>query len=143
MESITAHPYFRANRISKHLVSFGSLSFIKKSKSLLRNNGIIKEVYPKMNLIKKRKQDHKMYPDLLKGVEITKINQVWSIDITYIRMAQGFVLVEIIHWFSRYILSCKLFISLENDFYIEALEEAIFLSSLREMVSLSFSFIFL
>ena len=78
-----------------------------------------------MNL-SKRNQVHKVYPYLLKGVEITKTNQVWSTDITYIRMAQGFVyLVAIIDWFSRYILSWKVSISLESDFCIDALEEAI------------------
>ncbi|WHA07743.1 hypothetical protein N3Z16_10370 (plasmid) [Candidatus Megaera polyxenophila] len=50
----------------------------------------IEAIYPKMNL-SKRNQAHKVYPYLLKGVEITKTNQVWSTDITYIRMAQGFV----------------------------------------------------
>ena len=85
----------------------------------------IEAVYPKMNL-SKRNQAHKVYPYLLKGVEITKTNQVWSSDITYIRMAQGFVyLVAIIDWFSRYILSWKVSISLDSDFCIEALEEAI------------------
>ncbi len=85
----------------------------------------IEAIYPKMNL-SKRNQAHKIYPYLIKGVEIIKANQVWSTDITYIRMAQGFVyLVAIIDWFSRYILSWKVSISLENDFCIDALQEAI------------------
>jgi putative transposase len=50
----------------------------------------IETVYPKMNL-SKRNQAHKIYPYLLRGVDVTKVNQVWSTDITYIRMAQGFV----------------------------------------------------
>ena len=123
-EIYTAHPYFGARRMSKHLVPFG---IIIGRKAVSRYYGImaIEAVYPKMNL-SKRNQAHKVYPYLLKGVEITRINQVWSTDITYNRMAQGFVyLVAIIDWFSRYILSWKLSISLENDFCIEALEEAI------------------
>lgn len=72
----------------------------------------IEAIYPKMNL-SKRNQAHKIYLYLIKRVEIIKVNQVWSTDITYIRMAQEFVyLVAIIDWFS-------------NDFCIDALQEAI------------------
>ena len=123
-EIYTEHPYFGARRMSKHLVPFG---IIVGRKAVSRYYGImaIEAIYPKMNL-SKRNQVHKVYPYLLKGVEITKTNQVWSTDITYIRMAQGFVyLVAIIDWFSRYILSWKVSISLESDFCIDALEEAI------------------
>ena len=85
----------------------------------------IEAVYPKMNL-SKHNQAYKIYPYLLRGVLITKVNQIWSTDITYIRMAQGFVyLVAVIDWFSPYILSWKISISLEADFCIESLEDAI------------------
>jgi putative transposase len=110
--------------MSKHLAPFG---IVIGRKAVSRYYGImaIEAVYPKMNL-SKRNQAHKIYPYLLKGVEITKVNQVWSTDITYIRMAQGFVyLVAVIDWFSRYILSWKVSISLESDFCVDALEEAI------------------
>ena len=123
-EIYTEHPYFGARRMSKHLVPFG---IVIGRKAVSRYYGImaIEAIYPKMNL-SKRNQAHKVYPYLLKGVEITKTNQVWSTDITYIRMAQGFVyLVAIIDWFSRYILSWKVSISLESDFCIDALEEAL------------------
>ena len=123
-EIYTDHPYFGAKRMSKHLVPF---EIIIGRKAVSRYYGImaIEAIYPKINL-SKRNQAHKVYPYLLKGVEITKVNQVWSTDITYIRMAQGFVyLVAVIDWFSRYILSWKVFISLDTDFCIEALEEAI------------------
>ena len=111
-EIYTEHPYFGARRMSKHLEPFG---IVIGRKAVSRYYGImaIEAVYPKMNL-SKRNQAHKVYPYLLKGVEITKTNQVWSSDITYIRMAQGFVyLVAIIDWFSRYILSWKVSISLD------------------------------
>ena len=123
-EIYTEHPYFGARRMSKHLVPFG---IVIGRKAVGRYYGImaIEAIYPKINL-SKRNQAHKVYPYLLKGVEITKTNQVWSSDITYIRMAQGFVyLVAIIDWFSRYILSWKVSISLESDFCIDALEEAL------------------
>ena len=123
-EIYTEHPYFGARRMSKYLVQFG---IVIGRKAVSRYYGImaIEAIYPKMNL-SKRNQAHKIYPYLLKGVEITKVNQVWSADITYIRLTQGFVyLVAIIDWFSRYILSWRVSISLESDFCIDALEEAI------------------
>lgn len=120
----TEHPYFGARRMSKHLELYG---IIIGRKSVLRYYRImrIEALYPKKNL-SKRNQAHKIYPYLLKGAAIIKVNQVWSADITYIRMAQGFVyLVAVIDWFSRYILSWRVSISLDNDFCIGALEEAI------------------
>lgn len=66
--------------------------------------------------------EHKIYPYLLRDVEITQRDQVWSTDITYIRLRKGFVyLMAIIDWFSRYVLDWELSISLEADFCIEAL----------------------
>lgn len=67
----------------------------------------IEAVYPKMNL-SKRNQSHKVYPYLLKDLDVTYSNQVWCADITYIRLHQGFVyLVAIMNWYSRYILSWR------------------------------------
>ena len=78
-----------------------------------------------MNL-SKRNQTHKIYPYLLRDTKIERVNQVWSADITYIRLEQGFVyLVAIIDWYSRYILSWKISISLESELCVSALEEAI------------------
>jgi putative transposase len=69
---------------------------------------------------------HKVYPYLLRGVEITRPNQVWTSDITYIPMARGFLyLVAIMDWHSRYVLSWRLTNTLEADFCAEALEEAL------------------
>lgn len=68
---------------------------------------------------------HKVYPYLLRGIEITRPNQVWTWDITYIPMARGFLyLVAIMDWYSRYVLSWRLSNTLESDFCVEALEEA-------------------
>jgi len=123
-EIYTEHPYFGARRMSKYLEPYGVIigrKAVGRYYRIMR----IEAVYPKVNL-SKRNQAHKIYPYLLKGVAITRVNQVWSTDITYIRMAQGFVyLVAVIDWFSRYILSWRVSISLENDFCIAALEEAI------------------
>jgi putative transposase len=69
---------------------------------------------------------HKIYPYLLDGMKITRPNQVWAADITYIPMARGFLyLVAIIDWYSRYVLSWRLSNTLEAGFCVEALEEAL------------------
>jgi putative transposase len=69
---------------------------------------------------------HRVYPYLLRGTEITRPNQVWTADITYIPMARGFLyLVAIMGWHSRYVLSWRLSNTMEGDFCIEALEEAL------------------
>jgi putative transposase len=69
---------------------------------------------------------HKVYPYLLSGMEITRPNQVWAADITYIPMARGFLyLVAIIDWYSRYVLSWRLSNTLDVDFCVDALEEAL------------------
>jgi len=70
--------------------------------------------------------EHVKYPYLLRGVEIKRVNQVWSMDITYIRLKKGFVyLTAIIDWHSRYVLSWRLSITMDKQFCLEALEEAI------------------
>jgi len=69
---------------------------------------------------------HKIYPYLLRNLPVTRANQVWAMDITYIPMARGFVyLAAIIDWFSRRVLSWRLSITMEAGFCIEALEEAL------------------
>ena len=70
--------------------------------------------------------NHKKYPYLLRGVKITRVNQVWSTDITYIRLRNGFVyLTAVIDWYSRYVLAWRLSTTLETTFCTEALEEAL------------------
>src|SRR5450432_4303599 len=69
---------------------------------------------------------HKIYPYLLRGVKVERPNQVWACDITYIPMARGFVwLVAIVDWFSRRVLSHRVSITMDAEFCVEALEEAI------------------
>ena len=70
--------------------------------------------------------EHRVYPYLLRGMTIDQVNQVWTSDITYIPMARGFLyLVAIMDWHSRYVLTWKLSNTLEADFCVEALEEAL------------------
>jgi putative transposase len=69
---------------------------------------------------------HKIYPYLLRSLAVTRPNQVWASDITYVPMARGFVyLVAIVDWFSRKVLAWRLSITLSADFCVEALEEAL------------------
>jgi len=88
----------------------------------------IEAIYPKPKLTK-RNAEHKVYPYLLRGVSIEKNDHVWSTDITYIRIGNGFVyLTAVIDWYSRYVLSWRLSNSLENTFCVEVLEEALSIS---------------
>src|SRR6266699_3821252 len=85
----------------------------------------IEAVYPKPKLSLPG-EGHKIFPYLLRGVGVDRVNQVWSTDITYIRMSQGFVyLVAVMDWFSRYVLSWRLSVTLELDFCVEALKSAL------------------
>ena len=70
--------------------------------------------------------DHKVYPYLLRGLAIERVNQVWCADITYIPMAKGFVyLVAVMDWFSRRVLAWRVSISMDTSFCVEALQEAL------------------
>lgn len=85
----------------------------------------LEAIYPKPRLSHSNEQ-HRKYPYLLKGVKIETPNHVWSTDITYIRLRQGFVyLVAILDWFSRYVLSWKISLTMEVEFCLEALEMAL------------------
>lgn len=85
----------------------------------------IEAVYPKPDLSQANKA-HEVYPYLLRGVNIVRCDQVWSTDITYIRLKQGFVyLTAVIDWYSRFVLSFELSTSLEADFCVTALEAAL------------------
>lgn len=85
----------------------------------------LEAIYPKPRLSQSNEQ-HRKYPYLLKGVKIETPNHVWSTDITYIRLRQGFVyLVAILDWFSRYVLSWKISLTMEVEFCLEALEMAL------------------
>jgi len=96
----------------------------KRVRRLLRKMGLM-AVYPKPNLSKPA-PGHRIYPYLLRGLPITRKNHVWSTDITYIRLSGGFVyLVAIIDWYSRYVLSWGVSITLDSGFCLEALDEAI------------------
>jgi putative transposase len=82
-------------------------------------------IYPKPRLSQKH-PEHRIYPYLLRGVEIVRVNQVWATDITYIQLARGFCyLVAVMDWFSRYVLAWRLSNTLDAAFCVECLKEAL------------------
>ena len=82
-------------------------------------------VCPGPNL-SRRNQEHKVFPYLLRGIEIQRVNQVWGIDITYIRLMAGWLyMVAILDWHSRYVLSWELDLTLEMGFVEEAVNQAL------------------
>jgi len=95
-----------------------------KIRSLMRRMGL-HAIYRRVNTSKPH-PGHRKYPYLLRGVKVTHPNQVWSTDITYIKLRGGFVyLCAVIDWYSRYVLSWRLSTSLDSGFCIEAVQEAI------------------
>lgn len=131
-EEYTRHPFKGVNKMVVYLKDFGYSVNPKRIRRLLRLMGL-EAIYPKKNL-SKPDVSHKKYPYLLKDVIIKGPNQVWSADITYVRLRQGFVyLVAIIDWYSRYVLSWKLSNSLDTSFCLESLEEALLMYSVPEI----------
>jgi putative transposase len=97
---------------------------IKRVRRLMKEMGIA-AIYPKPRLSLPG-EGRQIHPYLLRDLAITRPNQVWATDITYIRLWQGFVyLTVVMDWFSRYVLSWAISITMEEDFCVEALEEAL------------------
>ena len=118
------YPFYGARRMSRELKGLGFYVGRKRTGSLMNLMGL-EAVFPRRNTSKPNPH-HPVYPYLLRGVEVSRTNQVWSMDITYIRLARGFVyLAAVIDWKSRYVLSWKLSNTLTSDFCIEALKEAL------------------
>lgn len=118
------HPYFGARRMVIALEARKLFVGRKKVRTIMRVMGL-EATYPKPNM-SKHNPLHKIYPYLLKDYVITKPFEVWSSDITYIRLAKGFIyLVAIIDWYSRYVLAWRISTSLDVDFCIDALLEAL------------------
>lgn len=96
----------------------------KRVRRLMRLMGLF-PIYPTKNTSKPNPQ-HRIYPYLLRGVPITHVNQVWSMDITYIRLGKGFVyLTAIIDWHSRYVIAWRMSNTLTADFCVECLNDAL------------------
>jgi putative transposase len=123
-EQYTKTPFYGSPRMCCVLRQMGYQINEKRVERLMRLMGI-QAIYPKKNLTKAVKE-HKKYPYLLRGVKIERPNQVWSTDITYIRMRRGFLyLCAVIDWRSRMVLSWRLSNTQDGDFCIETLKDAL------------------
>jgi len=119
----TDHPYYGSRRITKELNRMGYKVNRKRIQLYLREMGIV-VFYPGPNL-SKRNRKHKVYPYLLKNLNVDHRNQVWSIDITYISMSKGHMyLFAIIDWYTREIIDYELSNSLDTAFIIKCLKRA-------------------
>ena len=116
---------FAGSRMLRHLLAAkGSKVGRRHVKTLMQRMGI--EALYRRPRTTKPAPGHKIFPYLLRGLEIARPNQVWAMDITYIPMAKGFVyLAVVLDWFSRRVLSWKLSITMEAAFCVETLEEAL------------------
>ena len=123
-EQYTRAPFYGSRRMTEWLATQGHAVNRKRVTRLMALMGI-EAVYPKPKLSQPG-EGHRIYPYLLRGTTVARVNQVWSTDITYIRMEQGFLyLVAVMDWFSRFVLSWSLSLTLEVDFCIEALKRAL------------------
>ena len=121
----TKTPFYGSRRLTAYLKNGKGHDVNRKRIQRLMKLMRIETIYPKPKTTNRNKE-HKIYPYLLRNVEIVRPDQVWSTDITYIRVGKGFAyLTAIIDWYSRYVLSWKLSNTLENTFCIEALEESL------------------
>ena len=119
-----ACPFYGKRRISAVLKSKGHEVGVDLAGTLMKRMGI-EAIYPKPNLSKPY-PGNKIYPYLLRGVEIDRRDQVWSTDITYLPMRNGFLyLTAVIDWYSRYVLARKLSNSPDGIFCREVLQEAL------------------
>lgn len=122
-EIYTAHPYYGSRRITAQLKREGFPVNRKAVQRHMREMGIA-AISPGPNLSKKR-YEHLVYPYLLRGVVIQQPNQVWGIDITYIRMLKGWLyLTAVLDWYSRYVVSWELSDTLSVDFVCAAVSQA-------------------
>jgi putative transposase len=123
-EPYTRCPFYGVLRMTAWLRQQGHQVNAKRVRRLLRQMGLM-AVYPKPRLSQPC-TGGALYPYLLTGVQINRSDQVWSTDITYVRLWQGFVyLVAIMDWYSRYILSWEVSVTLDSSFCVSALERAL------------------
>jgi putative transposase len=117
-------PFYGWRRMTQHLRREGHLVNHKRVQRLMQRMGV-QAVYPKPKT-SIASAEHRVYPYLLRNLSITRPNEVWSADITYVPIQHGFMyLVAIIDWFSRYVLAWQLSNTLDGRFCLEALQQAL------------------
>ncbi len=123
-EEYTRHPFFGSRKMRDYLRRLGHRVNRKRVRRLMRKMGI-KSVAPSPNT-SKPSPEHKIFPYLLNGLDVGRANHVWCTDITYIRLAGGFVyLVAVMDWYSRKVLSWEVSPSMDESFCVSALERAL------------------
>jgi len=123
-EQYTRAPFYGVRRMTAWLQTKGQLVNEKRVRRLLRKMGLL-AIYQRPH-VSQPAPGAQVYPYLLRGVEIERINQVWSTDITYIRLHTGFVyLVAIMDWYRRYVLAWEVSNTLESSFCVAALDRAL------------------
>jgi len=126
-EQFTKTPFYGVPRITECLRNKGHEVNHKRIRRLMRKMGL-EAIYPKKKLSKAH-PDHKKYPYLLRDVVIDHSDQVWSVDLTYIRLQHGFVyLCAIMDWYSRYVLAWDISITMDAAFCTRTLEKALKIS---------------
>jgi len=117
-------PFYGVRKMTRYLRTAGYIVSKNHVRTLLRKMGL-QAVFPKPNLSRPHPKN-RIYPYLLRDLDVMRPNQAWCADITYIRLAWGFAyLVAIVDWYSRCVLSWRLSNTLEADFCVEALREAV------------------
>jgi putative transposase len=120
----TEFPFAGSRMLRRLLAANGSKVGRRHVKTLMDRMGI--EALYRRPRTTRPEPGHKIYPYLLRGLEVTRPNQVWAMDITYVPMAKGFVyLAVVLDWFSRRVLSWRVSITMEASFCVETLEEAL------------------
>ena len=123
-EEYTRHPFFGSRRMVPFLRERGWVVNRKRVQRLMQRLGLAGMV-PGPHT-RRPHPEHRVYPYLLRGVSITRPNQAWSTDITYLRLARGWgYLVAIIDWYSRKVLTWRLSNTLEVGFCVDSLQEAL------------------
>ena len=117
-------PFYGSRKMKAWLLQQGYLVSRKRVRRLMRLMGL-EAIYQRPNTSEPA-PGHRIFPYLLKGVEVNRVDQVWAADITYIPMAKGFLyLVAIMDWHSRHVLAWKLSNTMDTSFCVAALEEAL------------------
>ncbi len=131
-EEYTRHPFFGSRKIRQCLCSMGYEINRKRVQRLMRVLSLA-GMAPGPNTSRPHPQ-HKVYPYLLRGVVIDRPNQVWSTDITYVRLPRGFVyLVAIVDWYSRKVLAWRLSNTMDSGFCVDCLNQALQLHGAPEI----------
>ena len=123
-EEYTRHPFYGSRKMRDWLQRQGHAVNRKRVRRLMRKMGLA-SVAPKPNT-SRTAPEHKIDPYLLRGLQIERPGQVWCADITYIRLARGFVyLTAVMDWYSRYVLAWEVSVTMEEEFCVSALQSAL------------------